>query len=369
MRQPSTSILTPMKRPRSQHPATSAQAHPPAQKIAARANARATQAQVKPPAAADQHLQRIPLDQIDVSRSRIRRQFGPIKELAYSLGAVGLLQPIQVFQARSGYRLIAGERRLRAARMLGWKEIDALVRAPTGNELLLELVENAQRKFLTDAEEADALIRLVRDERHPLAQVAAQAGRSQAYVSKRIRVFEDLTLRSALEQNKLSVSMAEEFLTVPVAQRGDLVAQAIREHWDVLRLREIVHAGRVEVGAVAPLLAPRVETLSVPVKARTVEPYSATPGDSASRSPGKISRARAGAREAQSSAEVSIVDDLNVIRSAISELDPGQLTPSEERALSELFDALLGLARAVHRRGHRSVFSSFATAERLARKR
>ncbi len=361
-----------MKRPRSQHPATSAQAQPPAQKSAARASARATQVPVQPPAAADHRLQRIPLDQIDVPRSRIRRHFGPIKELAHSLGSVGLLQPIQVFQSRSRYRLIAGERRLRAARMLGWEQIDALVRAPTGNELLLELVENAQRKFLTDAEEADALIRLVRDERHPLAEVAAQAGRSQAYVSKRIRVFEDLTLRSALEQNKLSVSMAEEFLTVPVAHRGDLVARAIREDWDVLQLRTAVRAGRVEVGPdrdVAPLLAPRVETLSVPARPRTARAYSANLGGSDSRSPGTAARGRGAARGTPALPEMSLVDDLNAIRIAIRKLNPGQLSASEERALSDLFDALVGLARAVHRRANRNVFASFQVEARQARKR
>jgi hypothetical protein len=83
---------------------------------------------------------------------------------------------------------------------------------------------NAQRKLVTDAEEAEAFI-LLRDEGYVLREVAAQARRSEAYVSKRIRVFEDSRLRTAVERDQLAVSMAEEFLTVAPGDRATLVAR------------------------------------------------------------------------------------------------------------------------------------------------
>ena len=97
-----------------------------------------------------------------------------------------------------------------------------MVREPGENDLLLELVENTQRKWLSDIEEADALIRLVREMGCEMKAVAAQAGRSEAYVSKRVRVFEDPILRQAVEQNQLPVSVAEEFLGMPAEQRPGL---------------------------------------------------------------------------------------------------------------------------------------------------
>src|SRR4030095_13912666 len=65
---------------------------------------------------------------IDVPRARIRRDLGPIEDLALSLGSFGLLHPVHVYASHGRYRLIAGERRLRAARTLGWAGIDAMGR-------------------------------------------------------------------------------------------------------------------------------------------------------------------------------------------------------------------------------------------------
>src|SRR5918911_2699393 len=177
-----------------------------------------------PTPAAD--LRRIPIAQIDIPPVRIRRELGAIQDLAYSVGSVGLLHPVQVYRVRNRYRLIAGERRLQAARQLGWTEIQAMVREPSENHLLLELIENTQRKWLTDVEEADALIRLVREMGREAKEVAAQAGRSEAYVSKRIRVFEDACLREAVEREQLSVSVAEEFLALAAEEPPALGAQA-----------------------------------------------------------------------------------------------------------------------------------------------
>jgi ParB/RepB/Spo0J family partition protein len=169
-------------------------------------------------------VRRIPIGQIDVPPGRIRRELGSVQDLAHSLGCVGLLHPVLVYCVRNRSRLIAGERRLEAARMLGCTEMDAMLRQPSPDHLLLELIENTQRKWLTDIEEADAIIRLIRELGHGGREVAAQAGRSDAYVSKRMRVFEDASLGEAVERDQLSVSVVEECLALPAADERALSA-------------------------------------------------------------------------------------------------------------------------------------------------
>jgi ParB/RepB/Spo0J family partition protein len=315
-------------------------------------------------------LRRLRLDLIDVPRQRIRRDMGAVNDLAYSLGTVGILQPIQVFAVGERYRLIAGERRLRAAGVLGWKEIDGLVREPRGDELLLELVENAQRKFLTDAEEADAFIRLVRTDGHQITEVGAQAGRSEAYVSKRIRVFEDPVLRDAIERQEISVSLAEEFLTVPIEDRPGLLQQAIEERWDVVRVRQAVRAPLLElelppsrVGDATTAFEPASASASGDVvdgSFRELEPQPAAV---------RTERNRSSSPAQDTSSRRELVKQLHSVRDAIRDLRPYELTASEERALAELFQALLRLARARQQGSKGPVFPALNEAERLARRR
>src|SRR5262249_49976137 len=106
----------------------------------------------------------ISIDQIDVDRGRLRRDLGDIGPLAESIHTSGLNHPITVTATDDGhYKLIAGERRLRAAISLGATHIDAVVRVlgPDDDTLMLELVENLARRDLSDEEEADGFITLV----------------------------------------------------------------------------------------------------------------------------------------------------------------------------------------------------------------
>src|SRR6266536_821044 len=193
-------------------------------------------------------LVHLALDQIDVPRARIRRDLGPIEDLALSLDSFGLLHPVHVYASHGRYRLVAGERRLEAARKLGWDSIDAMVREPDENDLMLELVENTQRKWLSDSEEADALIRLVRGMGCEMKEVAAQAGRSEAYVSKRVRVFEDPLLRQAVELSQLPVPVA------PPRERPTDLTQQIRTLERALRDLRPFQLTRPDEKALADLL-------------------------------------------------------------------------------------------------------------------
>src|SRR5579872_1456293 len=149
-------------------------------------------------------IQQLPVSSITPSRRNPRRHLVGVDELAGSLETHGLLQPIVVKPINGGYEVVAGNRRFAAAQQLGWKTIPATVRAEAhDDDYVLALVENLQRQDLTAREEADALGELVRERGWSTRRVAEAIQRSQAFVSKRLRVFEDPMLAPAVLANEL----------------------------------------------------------------------------------------------------------------------------------------------------------------------
>lgn len=113
-----------------------------------------------------------------------------LEELASSMGTSGLLQPIVVRRAAdSGYELIAGERRWRAAQRLGWGRIDAVVRVADDQAVLtFALVENLQRDALSPIDEARGYERLVKEFALSQSDVGGLVGRSRAAVANALRL-------------------------------------------------------------------------------------------------------------------------------------------------------------------------------------
>lgn len=159
----------------------------------------------------------------------------------------GLQQPISVRKVGERYALTSGMRRLTAARMLRWSTITAFVRTVNADEAyLLDLIENLQREDLSAEEEADAFSELTRTRGWTVQQVADSVKRSVAYVSKRVRVFDDPLLRAAINDQGLPVSTAEELLAAPVDQRGAIIKRALAEHWDQAQARAAVRTPETE---------------------------------------------------------------------------------------------------------------------------
>ncbi|MBV9175108.1 MAG: ParB/RepB/Spo0J family partition protein [Chloroflexi bacterium] len=198
-------------------------------------------------------LTEIPVDRIDLPGRPTRRMLGDIAALADSMQDYGLQQPISVRAVGERYALTSGMRRLAAARLLRWTTITAFVRTVNADEAyLLDLIENLQREDLSAEEEADAFGELIRTRRWTTQQVAESVKRSVAYVSKRVRVFDDPLLRAAIVDRGLPVSTAEELLAAPVDQRLVLVERALRERWDQVRARAAVREPQPEPPAHAP---------------------------------------------------------------------------------------------------------------------
>jgi ParB family transcriptional regulator, chromosome partitioning protein len=206
----------------------------------------------RPPQASLDHsatpeVELIPVATITASQRNPRRRLHGIDELAASLAAHGLLQPVLVRRSDEHFELVAGHRRLAAAVQLGWQNIPCIVRSVDEDQAyVLTIVENLQREDLSSREESDALAILVKERKWSTHQVAAAIQRSQAYVSKRLRVFEDQMLGPAVVAGDLTVSAAEELLTVPERYRYEVAARAIEHEWDVPKIRDFVRNGRFD---------------------------------------------------------------------------------------------------------------------------
>jgi ParB family transcriptional regulator, chromosome partitioning protein len=128
---------------------------------------------------------------IQPNRYQPRRRFAPeeLKELSASIKSHGILQPLLVRRDDAGFELVAGERRLRAAKMAGLTEVPVLVKNISDTEMLeISIIENIQREDLNPMEEADAYHRLMKEFELTQEQVADRVGKSRPAVANFLRL-------------------------------------------------------------------------------------------------------------------------------------------------------------------------------------
>ena len=133
----------------------------------------------------------LPVDDIVPNPDQPRKRFSQpeLEELAASIQALGVLQPLTVRRRNGGWELVAGERRLRAARLAGLAQVPCLsVQTDSQSSSLLALVENLQRRDLDFWEEALALRRLLDTYHLSQEEVARRLGKSQSAVANKLRL-------------------------------------------------------------------------------------------------------------------------------------------------------------------------------------
>lgn len=162
-----------------------------------------------------------------------------LAELAESLKKRGALQPIVVRPSEGGYELVAGERRLRASKLAGLKEIPAVIRMVADDQLLeLALIENVQRADLNAVERARAYKLLADKYGLTHEQVSERMGEDRATVSNYIRLLglgDDLL--DYVADGRLSNGHAKALLSIQDIQNRKLLAvKAAEEGWSVRRL-------------------------------------------------------------------------------------------------------------------------------------
>lgn len=210
----------------------------------------------------------LPISAITSNPYQPRQTFeqAQLEELASSIAEHGVLQPILVTETPGGYRLIAGERRLRAAQMAGLERIPALVRtADDAAQLAWALIENLQRADLNPLEEAGAFRQLVDDFGLTHEEVGTRVGRSRSTVANTMRLL-DLApeVKEALQHGRLSEGHARAIAGLDdPAQQVDAAAQAESRRLSVRQTEELVRRLRVTAPArrPAPERAPDVDRL------------------------------------------------------------------------------------------------------------
>lgn len=175
------------------------------------------------------------LDEIEPNREQPRKAFDEtaLAELADSIRAHGVLQPLLVRPSADGsYRLVAGERRYRAARMAGLSEVPVTVREMTDEEeSIFALIENLQREDLNAIEEAEGLKQLI--ERYGLTQeqAASRVGKSRTAVTNSLRLLNlPPTVSALVKDGKISMGHARALLSVEdgaeLSRIADLIVQS-----------------------------------------------------------------------------------------------------------------------------------------------
>ena len=204
-------------------------------------------------------LQTLPIDALTPGKYQPRRTMSEDKldELAESIKAQGVIQPLVVREVRSGagrtWEIIAGERRWRASRRAGLTEVPAVVREVDDRTVVaMALIENIQREDLNPLEEAQALQRLIEEFMLTHAQAAEAVGRSRAAVSNLLRLLElPPAIRALVEERKLEMGHARALLTLSPDLAAKLAKEAAEQGWSV---REVEHraaqfaAGKVPAG-------------------------------------------------------------------------------------------------------------------------
>lgn len=170
-------------------------------------------------APAGRKLTELPVSEILPNPNQPRKSFDEesISELARSIEQVGLIQPLVVRKAECGYELIAGERRLRAVRMLGRETVSCIVEsdAATADSALMAVIENLQREDLNFFEEAECYKALIDCLDLTQDELADRLGKSQSFIANKLRMLRfSPEAREAINRYSLSERHARAILKI-----------------------------------------------------------------------------------------------------------------------------------------------------------
>ncbi len=189
-----------------------------------------------------------------------------LEELRISIKEKGILQPILVRNKNGQYEVVAGERRLRAARDLGLEEVPVIVKELTDQDaLVIALIENIQREELNPIEEAEAFKRLVEEFQYTQEKIAQSVGRDRTTVANLLRLLRlPESIQKMVYSGDLSAGHARALLSVVTKEEQIRLANLVREK--ALSVREVeclVKRGErgASVQKIKPVKDHEIETL------------------------------------------------------------------------------------------------------------
>ncbi len=180
----------------------------------------------------------LPITEIEVNPNQPRREFREqqLQELAASISNDGIIQPLLVRKLAGGYQLVAGERRLRAAKLAGLTKVPVVVQEISDERLLeVALVENIQREDLHPIELAQAFQRLSQELGLNHEDIGKRTGKDRATITNSIRLLQLAPdLQQMVAERKLSPGHARALLKLKTEEeQRNMASQAIAEGWTV----------------------------------------------------------------------------------------------------------------------------------------
>ena len=181
------------------------------------------------------------ISQIEPNKSQPRKMFDEdaLIELSESIKQYGVLQPLLVQKKDNYYEIIAGERRWRAAKLAGVKEIPVIIKDYSDQEVVeIALIENIQREDLNPIEEAQAYQRLIKDYRLKQDEVAEKVSKSRAAITNSLRLLKlDTRVQEMVMEGKLSNGHARTIIGIEDGDKQYMIAQKIFD--EKLSVREV----------------------------------------------------------------------------------------------------------------------------------
>lgn len=223
---------------------------------------------------AEEHerIQKLPVELLDANPDQPRQHFdkASLRELAQSIKQYGVVQPLVASPENQRYRIIAGERRWRAAKIAGLKQIPVIVRTSKELEQLeIAIIENVQRVDLSPLEQALSVERLHQQFNTPYEEIAKRLGKAHSTVVNTVRLLQLPTAaKEALRKQQISEGHARQILALKhsPSQQLELLKLIIANGWSVRQAERYVTSHKEGVGE-AEKLHERVHTETPATKA------------------------------------------------------------------------------------------------------
>jgi ParB family chromosome partitioning protein len=198
-----------------------------------------------PPVKPGVQVSTLPISQIEPNPLQPRTNFDAVRlaELAKSIETNGIIQPLIVRRKADHYELIAGERRLRAAKVAGLEEVPAVVQDYADDHILeIALVENIQREDLNPIETAQALDRLVREMHLSHEDIASRTGKDRTTITNMIRLLRlPKDVQILVAERRLSMGHARAILGLPTPQlQTQLAEKSAAQGYSVRQVERLV---------------------------------------------------------------------------------------------------------------------------------
>lgn len=206
------------------------------------------------PTASDekQKILEIELEQIVRDEGQPRKDFDEeaLKALAESIKQHGILSPIVVVKKEGKYQIVAGERRFRAAKMVGLKKIPAIVRTLSDqNKLELSIIENAQREDLNAIELATAYAKLKNQFNLSNEEIAVRVGKKKISIDNTLRLLNlPDEAKKAMREYKLTEGVMRPLITADESVIKQALPKIVEEGWSVRQVEQFV-AGKKKVSS------------------------------------------------------------------------------------------------------------------------